>query len=256
MKATSKRHAAFTSILALTAVLLLSNGCTTTTTYHEASEAGKPSAADYPIPVYTENMTVPRPTRLIGTIVIGDTYFTMIGGTVEKEMATVTKKAHEVGADAVQVKAIQKPGYTDTNYRVTADLEAYSDTWETIDMSSLEFKAYLKANQATLDPIEGVWYGRGLSPHYIGIMRNTAVPGREFVGFILGSENAAWHKGYKKVDIRHGDQPGTYILDYYLDNFSHREAIVTLSPNFTFTLLMERSENDDSSDNITYIKNW
>jgi hypothetical protein len=179
-----------------------------------------------------------------------------VGGTVEKEMKKVMKEAHAKGADAIQIQSIRKPGYTDANYGLTVDLLAYRDPWETIDMSAAQFQAYLKANQANLDPIEGVWYGRGLIPHYLAIMRDTSTPGRDFVGFILGSQNQAWHHGYKKIDIRRGDQPNTYILDFYLDNFSHREATVVLNANFTFNLLMERSENDDGNDDVTYIKNW
>lgn len=238
----------------LFAVLLA--GCTTTTTYQSFSPDRPPKPDDYPIPIYTENMTLPRPCSVMGTVSIGDTDFTVFGGDIQVEIAKVLLQAHKRGADAVQIKSVQRPGYTDANYRLTARLLAYSDNWETINLSADQFAAYLKANRANLDPIEGVWDGRGLKPNYIGIMRDTSRPGREFVGFILGAEDPAWHPGYKKIDIRRGSGPGTYVLDYYLDNFSVREATILLNSNFTFTLMMPRSGNDNGGDDVTYFKNW
>ena len=83
-------------------------------------------------------------------------------------------------------------------------------------------------------------------------MRDTSKPGRDFVGFILNTENPTWREGYKKIDIRRGAQPGSYVLDYYLDNFSEKETTVILGQNLTFTLNMPISDED--ADIITYTK--
>ena len=232
--------------------MLMLTGCTTFTTYKPNMAAGMAKPVGYPVLVYTERMTVPRPCEVIGTISIGDTRFTMFGGSIESEMGKVMKTAREKGADAVQIKSIEKPGFPDANYRLVADLLHYTDTWETVATSEKEFAAYLNTNQRNLDPIEGVWNGYGQIPHRIGIMRNTSKPGRDFVAFILNTENPTWGKGCKKIDIKRGIEPGTYILDYYLDNFSKRGTTVILGKSMTFTLNIPTSEEE--GDVITYSK--
>jgi hypothetical protein len=168
-------------------------------------------------------------------------------------MEKVMKTAHEKGADVVQMKSVEKPGFSDANYRLVADLLRYRDAWEVVATRDQEFANYLKTNQRSLDPIEGVWNGYGQIPHRIGIMRDSSKPGRDFIGFILNTENPTWHKGYKKIDIKCGIEPGTYILDYCLDNFSKRGTTVILGKNMTFTLTIPTSEEE--ADVITYSKN-
>ncbi len=201
---------------------LLLTGCSTVTTYKPKAAAGPAKPADYPVLVYAEDETVSRPCEVIGTISIHAAGFTMFGGSVESEMKKVMQTAREKGADGVQMKTMEQPDFANANFRLVADLLRYTDAWETIPITKEQFAAYLKANQRSLDPIEGVWNTFGRVPHRIGIMRDTSKPGRDFVGFILGTENPTWHDGYKKIDIQRGPQPGTYILDYYLDNFSKR----------------------------------
>ncbi len=234
-------------------LILLLTGCSTVTTYKSNMAAGPAKPLGYPVLVYTEDMTVPRPCEVIGTVSIGDSYFTMIGGSVESEMAKVMRTAREKGADAVQMKSVEKPGFSDANYHLVADLLRYTDIWETIAIPEQEFANYLDTNRRNLDPIEGVWNGNGQIPHRIGIMRDNSKPGRDFIGVILNTENPTWHKGYKKIDIHRGPQPGTYLFDYYLDDFSKRETTIILGAGMTFTLAIPTS--DEKTDLITYSKN-
>ncbi len=89
-------------------------------------------------------------------------------------------------------------------------------------------------------------------PHRIGIMRDNSKPGRDFVGFILNSPDPTWHEGYKKIDIQRGVQPGSYVMDYYLEDFNGKEITVILGQSRTFTLNMPTS--DEEADFITYTK--
>jgi hypothetical protein len=245
--------APFRSLVLFLFSMLMLTGCTTFTTYKPNMAAGPAKPVGYPVLVYTENMTVPRPCEVIGTVSIHDTRFTMFGGSIESEMGKVMKTAREKGADAVQLKSVEKPGFSDTNYRLVADLLRYTDAWETVAVSEQGFAAYLNTNRRNLDPIEGVWDGYGQIPHRIGIMRDTSKPGRDFVAFILGTGNPAWRGGYKKIDIKCGIEPGIYIFDYYLDNFSKQETTVILGKSMTFTLTIQTS--DEEADVITYSKN-
>ena len=227
-------------------------GCSTVVTYRPNSPAGPAKPVGYPIPVYTRQMTVPRPCGVVGTVSVGGGLFTMFGGSAESEMKKVTREAWEKGADAVQITSVGQPGVLRSSYRLVASLLRYADTWETIPVSAAQLAAYLETNRQHLDPIEGVWNGFDQAPLRIGIMRNTSKPGRDFVGFILDSENLAWHEGYKKIDIRRGPQPGSYIFDYYLNDFSQRETTVILGQNTTFSLMTPTSE--EAPDFVTYSK--
>ena len=231
---------------------LLLTGCSTTVTYQAHLPAGSAKPEGYPIPVYTENMMVPRPCVVIGTVFIGGGSFAMRGGSAEAETQKIIKTAWEKGADAVQVRSVEEPGYTSANYRMVADLLRYADVWETIAITRRGFANYLETHRQNLDPIEGVWDGTGTVPHRIGIMRDNSRPGRDFVGFILDTADPTWREGYKKIDIRRGVQPGSYILDYYLDDFSGKEITILLGQNVTFTLNMPISDED--ADTITYTK--
>jgi hypothetical protein len=233
--------------------VLLLTGCSTVATYKPSKAAGPAKPLGYPIPVYTADMTVPRPCEVIGTVSVSGGHFTMFGGSAESEMLKVMRTAREKGADAIQMKSVEAPSFTDANCRLAADLLRYTDAWETIAITEEEFAAYLKTNRRNLDPIEGVWNGYGPLPHRIGIMRNASKPGRDFVAFVLGTENPSWRKGYKKIDIRRGPQPGTYLFAYYLDNFSKRETTVILGQRVTFSLAIPTS--DEETDIIIYSKN-
>lgn len=232
--------------------LLLLAGCSTVTTYKSNMAAGPAKPADYPILVYTEDMTIPRPCEVIGTVTVGSGHFTMRGGSAESEMLKIMQTAREKGADAIQMKTMEQPDFANANFRLVADLLRYTDAWETIPITEQQFAAYLKANQRSLDPIEGVWNTFGRVPHRIGIMRDTSRPGRDFVGFMLGTENPTWRNGYKKIDIQRGPQPGTYLFVYYLDDFSKQETTVILNRRTTFTLAIPTSEEE--TELITYSK--
>ncbi len=228
---------------------LLLAGCSTTTTYKPNGDIVAPKPADYPIPVYTENMEVPRPCNLIGTVSIGYTSFTVSGGSIDKEMIKVMKAAHEKGADVVKIASIQKPGYTTANFAVEASLLRYADDWEKVTLSENDFAAYLQQHQKTLDPIEGIWSAGW--PNLVGIMRNTSKSGRDFIAFTLNTDSPTWQKGYKKMDLTRATVPGTYYLRYYRTDFAASETAVTLDRNNTFGFILNA---DDKSFPVSFKK--
>jgi hypothetical protein len=218
-------------------VLLLA-GCGTVVTYKSNAPAGTARPAGYPIPVYMEGMAVPRPFEVIGTVSVKNSGLTVAGGSVEDVTKDVMQRARQNGADAVQVTSIDKPDFENPNYRMTADLLRYRDAWETIAISENEFLAYLQRNKKSLDPIEGVWFAGGQYENRVGIMRNASKPGRDFVGFVLNGEQPSWRRGYKKIDIARGRQPGTYNLKYYRDDFAVAGTSVMLDHDRAFVFVL------------------
>jgi hypothetical protein len=221
-------------------------------TYQPHSPAGPAWPAGYPIPVYTENMTVPRPCELIGTVTVAEGSFTMRGGSADQETKKIIETAWKKGADVVHISSIERPDFSRADFRIVADLLRYADDWETIPVSRQNLVNYFDTNEQRLDPIEGVWEGAGTNPNHIVIIRNHSKPGRDFIGFILSPDNPTWHEGYKKMDIKRGVQPGAYIVDYYLEDFSRVEVTVILGHSRVFTLNMPTSDED--ADFVTYSK--
>ena len=229
---------------------LVTTGCTTTR-YQPNSPVTAAKSPGYPVPVYTPEMTIPRPTELIGTASILAGKFTLIGGGSDAEFVKLMRLAREKGADVVRMKYIRKPSFANPNYSLTAELLRYADQWETVPVTKFQFQAYLDRNRQNLDPIEGVWYGDLPRAHSIAIMRNGSKPGREFVGFLLADHLASWPNGMKKMDISHGPEPGSYVLTYYLDDFTPRDVHIILGQKHTFDFNLPK---DDKNFIITYTK--
>jgi hypothetical protein len=230
-------------------LIFLLAGCSTTKTYTPTMAAGAATPSNYPIPLYTEDMRIPRPCLLIGHLSIGDTQLTMSGGSVKGVMKTLMDTAHEKGADVIELVSMKQPNFESSNYHLEANLLRYGDNWETVAISENDFQAYLRQHQQTLDPIEGIWSDG--SSDRIGIIRDTSKPGRDFIGFALNPELPSWRKGYKKIDIARTDRAGAYSLKYYRDDFGTAKTTVLLDHGHAFTFIVHANDVDSE---VSYIK--
>jgi hypothetical protein len=217
-------------------LMLLLAGCTTGKIYKPNIAAQPPKPAGYPIPLYNSDLRIPRPCQLIGEISIGDTGFTMFGGSAKDVMKTLMDIAHEKGADVVQVITMEKPGFTSQNYGVEANLLRYTDNWETFAISEKDFLTYLQQHRQTLDTIEGVWSDG--SPELIGIIKDTSRPGRDFIAFTLNPLLPSWQKGYKKIDLARAAQPGAYRIRFYREDFGEADTTILLDHDRSFTFII------------------
>lgn len=230
-------------------LMLLLAGCTTAKTYKPAMAAPPPKPAGYPIPVYDPDARLPRTCQLIGQITIGDTGFTVSGGSLNGVMKTLMDIAHEKGADVIQVTSMEKPGFTSANYGIEANLLRYADQWETAAISETNFLAYLRQHQPDSDPIEGIWSDG--SSELIGIIRDKSRPGREFIAFTLRPRLPSWRPGYKKMDIARAARPGAYNLKFYREDFGEADTTVLLDRNRAFTFIIRAI---DGAYPVTYVK--
>jgi hypothetical protein len=225
---------------AFSLLTLLLSGCGTWTSYHQRSVAGPPTTAKYPIPVYMPDREPPRPCITLADISINHTELTITGGSISDEMQKVMKKAHAKGADAVQIVEVQKPDFENADYSVQAKLLRYADIWEKSPLSERDFRDYLRKNRANLDPIEGIW-SDGL-PHRLGIIRDSTMPGRDFIAFTITPDLPSWQPGYKKMDVARATAPRSYEIKYYRDDFSWSDVIVSLDDNRHFQFSLHSGE--------------
>ena len=189
--------------------------------------AGDPKPDDYPIYVYTEDVIVPRPSEVIGTMNVGDTPFTVMGGSVESVMNKLMNNARKKGADAVQVTSIKKPNFLRPNHGADANFLRFTDTWESISLSQAELKDYFKTT-TQLDPIEGIWRASDRVQTRVAILKNNSRPEREFIAVILETKNATWKAGDKRADIRRGERAGVYRGSYYRDDYLEKKVVVRM----------------------------
>ncbi len=216
------------ALIFLSATLL--TGCTTVTRYEPKAEAGPARAKDYPIYLYPKEIRVPRPFEVVGFMTIRDTPVTVFGGSFEGEVEQLKKQARKVGAEAVQLTSVEQPDFLHAKYRMDANLIRFTDEWENVPLTEEEFAAYLAGKAAALDPIEGVWVASDAMQSRVAIMRSATKPGRDFIAFILKTQNPTWQRGDKKLDLSSGERPGVYRGVYYFDDYRRQGIAFTLRP--------------------------
>jgi len=222
-------------------VILLVVGCTSITQYESKAPGGPAKPADYPIYVYTEKMKVPRPFEVIGTMHVGDTPFTVMGGSLASVMNKLMQNARQKGADAIQLVTVKSPDFTTAHYRADANFIRFTDAWESV--SGEQIQAYFRTN-TTMDPIEGIWQSSDRVQSRVAILKNSSMSGREFIAVILKTKNLSWQLGDKKADIRRGERPGVYRGSYYRDDYEEKKVAVAMRLPSTnrFTVIIDESD--------------
>lgn len=218
----------------------LLTGCGTVSDYSPQGATSQPKPADYPIYVYPEELPVPRAYETVGSMYVGETLFTVFGGSFENELNTMRKKARRVGADAVKITSIQQPDFLHAKHRVEANLIRFTQPWESIPMDEAEMKLYLQADR-DFDPLEGIWHIQDPAQTRIGIVENRSKPGRDFVAFLLDSSNASWKPGDKKLDLLRGERNEVYRGSYYFDDYRRQSVAFTLRPGNTNSFMIQLS---------------
>jgi hypothetical protein len=231
-------------LLSLLLLTVLLAGCTTVTHYESRNDPGPARAKDYPIYLYPKEVRVPRPYEVVGVMEIRDTPLTMFGGSFESEVAELRKRARKVGADAVQLTSVEQPDFLHAKHRMDANLIRFTDQWENLTLTEEQFITYLREQREKLDPIEGVWQANDLVRSRVGIIRNDVRPGRDFVAFILDTQNPTWQRGDKKLDLTRGERPGVYRGAFYLDDFRRKGVAFSLMGPRTNVFVLPMSDAD------------
>jgi hypothetical protein len=231
------------SAFACLPLALLLTACTTIKKYEPKAEPGPARAEDYPVYLYQLYAEVPRAHEVIGTLSIHDTPFTVYGGSLEKELDALRRKARKVGADALHLQSVDPPGFLHAKYRMAADLIRFTEEWEAVPFTEADFRAYLDQHSGSLDPLEGIWTGSDRMRTRLGIVRSEPGKDREFVAFILENMNPTWELGDVKMELRRGNRPGVYRGLYYLDDYRSQRIAFRLGVPGNNVFLLPLSED-------------
>ena len=217
-------------------------GCGTVSNYSALIEDGTPKPADHPIYVYPVELRVPRPAEVVGEMDVGESLFTVYGGSLEDELKTLQKKARQVGADAVKLTSVEEPDFMHSKHRVEAKLIRFTEKWENFPMTEANLKLYLQADR-DFDPLEGIWVTQDTSTNRVGIVKDTKKPGRTLIAFILNSTNPTWQPGDKKMDLANDNRPGVYRGSYYLDDYRQHSVAFRMRADSTNTFMIQLSQD-------------
>jgi hypothetical protein len=106
-------------------------------------------------------------------------------------------------------------------------------TVERRSMSEANARSYFARRGATLDPIEGIWYDRGLR---VAIVADSAKPSA-FVAVVLTSDTSSWAPGTVRAHLSRG-ATGEYDVDLLARNYAlshleghiYRHVLLQLAP--------------------------
>jgi hypothetical protein len=93
---------------------------------------------------------------------------------------------------------------------------------EVIPKSESDIRAYLSANAAKLDPLEGIWYSN--EGYRVGIIRDPKQGRRDFAAVFLTEGVTDWKPGQVKAEFT-AMTPGMYGATLYVANHSPRHPL-------------------------------
>ena len=228
-------------------VFVLLQSCAPSVSYiskDSIKRVSKPS--DYNIIVYKPGDKLPSNAKIIGSLYIGDTGFSVRCG-LDDVIRLAKKKAREVGGDAIQITEIDYPDLTSTCYRIKANVIVFEkiktpSNWPCINKDENEFRKYFDSHIDSLDPIEGIWMYQesgtwrnvlsGITgnlpkklPYRLAIIRNTNTTNQkyDFVAVILESEYKSWKPGFVKAYFRKTAYEKVYECLWYMRDFSAKK---------------------------------
>jgi S1-C subfamily serine protease len=132
--------------------------------------------------------------------------------------------------------------------------EIYAD-WEKVSITEEEAREYFD-NNIELDPIEGFWHSNQINNRYkIAIIKDDNTRSRDYLGFIIESDNSFWTVGQVKLELNKTAHSGVYSINYYMGDHSK----VTTDGYFPSEGLLEinlKNMLNKGLDNAVFIKDY
>ena len=136
----------------------------------------------------------------------------------------------------------------------TTVMETLFNDWRKVDLDEKEFKKYLDYSISNLNPIEGIWTNIDNNQYRIGIIKDEANDYRDFVAFIINSENPLWEPKDVKIEFLKTAFNTVYTTSYYLLDFTKIGATSSLKGNGILEIELTKSTDENAL--IRFIKNY
>lgn len=110
--------------LLLLPIPFVAAACAPSVAYVQLAPSGLAKERDHPVVIHMDDRDIPRGTKVIGELRIGDTGFS-VGCDLQQGISLVQDRARSVGADAAHIVSVREPDFSSTCYRLTARLLQY-----------------------------------------------------------------------------------------------------------------------------------
>lgn len=148
--------------------------------------------------------------------------------------------------------------YTGFDQKYAADpikefKEQFKD-WEKINLTEPELKKKIGLI-SDLNPIEGIWSSIEDKQYRIGIIRDDSRTNRDYVAFILESDNPLWEEKQVKIEFSSTAYKSVFSTTYYLSDHSKQGTTAFINDKGILEIKLKNPE-DNSELNATFIKNY
>jgi len=126
--------------------------------------------------------------------------------------------------------------------------------WEKIDITESELKTKLDS-YSDLKPIEGIWSSIEDNQYRIGIIRDDNNAKRDYVAFILESDNPLWEVNQVKIEFNSTAYKSVFSTAYFMSDHSKQGTTSFINDKGILEIKLKNPE-DNSELNATFIKNY
>jgi serine protease Do len=125
--------------------------------------------------------------------------------------------------------------------------------WEKINLTESELKDKLNS-YLELNSIEGIWSSIEDNQYQIGIIRDDN-PKRDFVAFILATDNPLWEEKQVKIEFKSTEYKSVFSTTYFMADHSKQGTTSFINDKGILEIKLKNPE-DNSELNATFIKNY
>ncbi|TAL62637.1 MAG: serine protease [Bacteroidetes bacterium] len=127
--------------------------------------------------------------------------------------------------------------------------------WEKIGLTESELKIKLSSYSSDLNPIEGIWSSIEDNQYRLGIIRETNNSKRDFVAFILETDNPLWEVKQVKIEFKSTAYKSVFSTTYFMSDHSKQGTTSFINDKGILEIKLKNPE-DNSELNTAFIKNY
>ncbi|MCJ7651377.1 MAG: serine protease [Candidatus Lokiarchaeota archaeon] len=136
-----------------------------------------------------------------------------------------------------------------------AEFKEQFKNWEKINLTEYELKNKLSSYSSDKNPLEGIWSSIEDNQYRIGIIRDDDNTKRDFVAFILETDNPLWEEKQVKIEFNSTSYKSVFSTTYFMSDHSKQGTTAFINDKGILEIKLKNPE-DNSELNATFIKNY